>query len=136
MLTLSKYFLLYDFHITRYDYAMHELSVTANILEIASRHGEDANATKITDLYLVIGALSSIVDDSVQFYWDTISSGTLCEGSTLHFDRIPAQLLCLDCNESYKLTGELATCPNCDSSRVKVQSGNEFYLDRIEISFD
>ncbi len=115
---------------------MHELSVTTNILEIACRHGEEANATKVTDLYLVIGALSSIVDDSIQFYWDTITRDTLCEGATLHFDRIPAQLLCLDCNESYALPGELTPCPNCASGRVKVQSGNEFYLDRIEITFD
>ena len=115
---------------------MHEMSVTANILEIASRHGEEANAKKVTDLYLVIGALSSIVDDSVQFYWDTISSGTLCEGATLHFNRIPAQLLCLDCNQSYSLPGELTPCPKCGSSRVKVQSGNEFYLDRIEVTLE
>lgn len=115
---------------------MHELSITTNILEIASRHGEEANATKVTDLYLVIGALSSIVDDSVQFYWDAISKGTLCAGATLHFDRIPTQLRCLDCNESYTLPGELTPCPNCSSSHIKILSGNEFFLDRIEVTFE
>jgi len=36
-----------------------------------------ANASKVTGINLVIGQLSSIVDDSIQFYWDTISEGTI-----------------------------------------------------------
>ena len=54
---------------------MHELSVTESILEITVRHAQDAGAIKVNDLYLVIGDLASIVDDSVQFYWEIISQG-------------------------------------------------------------
>jgi Zn finger protein HypA/HybF involved in hydrogenase expression len=72
---------------------MHELAVTESILEIALRHGQPAQARKITDLYLVIGQLSSIVDDSVQFYWDFISKNTPAEGAS--FSRIPAEFCCL-----------------------------------------
>jgi hydrogenase nickel incorporation protein HypA/HybF len=115
---------------------MHELSSTENILEIATRYGQDANATRVIDLYLVIGSLSSIVDDSVQFYWDVISKDTICEGGTLHFTRVPAKLHCQSCKQIYTLTGELMPCPNCGSSRVKITQGNEFFLDRIEITTD
>ena len=75
---------------------MHELSVTQSILEISLRHASDANARKITNLYLVVGQLATIVDDSVQFYWDMISEGTIAEGATLHFKRLPAKLICLE----------------------------------------
>ena len=47
---------------------MHELPVTESILEIALRHAQEAGARRITDLYLIIGQLSTIVDDSIQFY--------------------------------------------------------------------
>jgi hydrogenase nickel incorporation protein HypA/HybF len=40
----------------------------------------------------VIGRLASIVDDSIQFYWDMISEGTICQGAKLHFKRVPAEL--------------------------------------------
>lgn len=112
---------------------MHELPVTKNILDIAVRHGRQVNARRVTDLYLTIGQLSSIIDDSIQFYWDIISRNTICEGATLHFERIPARLLCLDCNHQYGFADELTTCPRCDSMRVKVIAGNEFQLQSIDV---
>lgn len=63
---------------------MHELSVTENILEIAIRHAERADARQIKDLYLVIGDLSSIIDDLVQFYWEILTKNTIAEKSILH----------------------------------------------------
>lgn len=112
---------------------MHELAVTESILNIAVKHAQQANAVRVTDIYVVIGALSSIVDDSVQFYWDFISEGTLCSGATLHFKRVPAQLTCLECGHTYTLQNELSPCPHCNSMQVKVTSGEEFWLDSIEI---
>jgi hydrogenase nickel incorporation protein HypA/HybF len=112
---------------------MHELPVVEQILDIANRHAVQAGAVRVTALHLVIGQLSSIVDDSVQFYWDVVSRGTLCEGATLHFERIPASLACRECGEVYTLPGELTPCPRCDSIRVQILTGEEFRLDRIEV---
>lgn len=113
---------------------MHELSITQNILEIALRHGGKAQAKKISGIQLVIGQLSSVIDDSVQFYWDMIAEGTLAEGAQLRFKRIPAQLKCENCGHLYTLVGnQLDVCPACDSAEVKIISGKEFQLESIEI---
>jgi hydrogenase nickel incorporation protein HypA/HybF len=112
---------------------MHELSVTESVLEIACEHAKKAGAKKVTDIYLVIGALSSIVDDSIQFYWNIISKDTLCEDSQLHFERIPAELECKDCGNRYQLKNNLTPCPICHSARVNVVAGDEFNLESIEI---
>lgn len=112
---------------------MHELSVTQSVLEIATRHAQKAGATRITGIDLVIGQLSSIVDDSVQFYWDFISQGTLAEGAILNFRRIPVELSCLDCSEKYHPSGDDFTCPACGSFRIKVCSGEEFFVESIEV---
>jgi hydrogenase nickel incorporation protein HypA/HybF len=111
---------------------VHELSVTESLLNLAVHHAQQAGAVRVTDLYLVIGQLSSLVDDSVQFYWDMISAGTLCEKARLHFERIPAKFQCLDCSEEYQLPGELIACPRCNSARLKVIAGDEFRLDHLE----
>ena len=115
---------------------MHELSVTESVLEIACRHAEKEGAHKVTDIYLEIGRLSSIVDDSIQFYWEMISKNTLCENATLHFKRVPARLICQECQLEYTLQDDLEPCPNCGSARVRVISGDEFNLDSIEIQRD
>jgi len=112
---------------------MHELSVTESVLDIACKHAEKAGASSVTDIHLVIGRLSSIVDDSIQFYWNVISKDTLCENAKLHFDRVPAELICLECETKYQLEQDLTPCPNCGSARVRILSGDEFHLESIEI---
>jgi hydrogenase nickel incorporation protein HypA/HybF len=112
---------------------MHELMVTESLLEIALRHAREANAVRVINLYLVIGELSSVVDDSVQFYWDFVSEGTVAEGATLHFRRIPTELACQDCGLTYSPHQDL-TCPSCSSSKIKVNAGQEFFVEAIEIS--
>jgi hydrogenase nickel incorporation protein HypA/HybF len=112
---------------------MHELSVTQSLLEIALRHAREAGARRVTDLYLVIGEWSSIVDDSVEFYWDMIAQGTLAEGARLHFERIPAQAACTDCGREYAPTGESLLCPACGGSRIRLLAGDQFQLDSIAI---
>lgn len=112
---------------------MHELAVTESILEIANRHAAAAGATRITDIHITLGKLSSIVDDSVQFYWDIISQSTLAQGATLHFNRVPARMHCNDCGIEFEMLAELSPCPECGSFQLKILSGDEFFLESIEI---
>ena len=112
---------------------MHELAVTEIILEIVTQANKESAATKVTDIYLRLGQLSSIVDESVQFYWDVISQGTLAEGAQLHFTHIPARLRCKDCGTEFDLTEELTPCPSCQSIALEIIQGEEFQVDAIEI---
>jgi hydrogenase nickel incorporation protein HypA/HybF len=115
---------------------MHELPVTQSILEIALRHAEQANGSRITDIYLVIGQLSSFVDDSIQFYWDIISAGTIAVGATLHFKRIQAELICRACQHQFLMNGESFCCPTCGSGDVEIRGGDEFFVEAISIERD
>ena len=115
---------------------MHELAVTQSVLEIAQRHARDARATRVVRLHLVLGDLSGFVDDSVRFSWDLISKGTLCEGAELCFRRVPARILCLDCNKDSVLKDELVPCPACGSFRVRVTGGDDLRLESMDIETD
>ncbi len=112
---------------------MHELAVTESLLAIVIQFAEDNKASKVTDITLSIGALSSIVDDSVQFYWNHVSKDTIAEEAELHFNRIPAKLRCLDCETEFILEDELVPCPNCDNIHLNTIAGEEFQVDFIEI---
>jgi len=112
---------------------MHELPITESILEIALRHAEKAGVQRVTDIHLVIGQLSSIVDESISFYWDIVSDGTIAQGAELHFRRIQTEMLCLDCNQRYHPGEADLACPTCQSTKVKVIAGEEFSLEAIEV---
>lgn len=109
---------------------MHELSVTQSILDIALKN---AGARKITQINLVIGQFSSIVDDSVQFYWDVIAKETAAEGARLHFERIPGEMTCQQCGHVFRPQGETFDCPSCFSPFVKITKGEEFQVDSIDV---
>jgi hydrogenase nickel incorporation protein HypA/HybF len=112
---------------------MHELSVTESLLKIAVEHAEKADAQRVTDLHIVIGDLASMVDDSIQFYWDIIARDTIAEQATLHFRRLPAQLQCNTCSEKYQPTEKELICPNCHGVGAKIISGEEFFLESIDV---
>ena len=112
---------------------MHELAVTQSLLEITLRHAQNANARQVDNLYLVIGQLSSIIDDFVQFYWDIVAKDTIAEGSRLNFRRIDTQMECHDCQQIYTPGDHQFDCPNCGSSQVRILAGEEFYLEAIDV---
>ncbi len=112
---------------------MHELAVTQSILDIVLDHAGKANATKVTKIYLVIGELSSIVDESVQFYWEIIAKNTSAEDAELIFRRVSASFECQECHTVYQLDGNVIFCPSCGSTRIKILSGEEFYIEAIDI---
>lgn len=112
---------------------MHELSVTQNLLKIALEHAEKANAKQVTALNIVIGDLSSMVDDSIQFYWETIAKDTIAEKATLHFRRVPAELQCMTCFNKYRPKDGELICPQCRGVGAKVLSGEEFFLESIDV---
>jgi hydrogenase nickel incorporation protein HypA/HybF len=112
---------------------MHELSVTESLLKIALNHAEKANAKRVTDLNIVIGDLASMVDDSIQFYWEIIAKGTIAEQAKLNFRRLPAQLQCMTCSETYHPTDRELACPKCNGINVKIIKGEEFSLESIDV---
>lgn len=107
--------------------------MTESLLEIALRHAQQVDASHIRSLNIVIGEFSSIVDDSVQFYWDIIAAGTPAQDARLNFERIPAVIECRDCQHQYQPGGDDFTCPACHSARVNIIKGREFYLESIEV---
>lgn len=113
---------------------MHELSVTQGVLSVALDAARKAGARRICAVDLVVGDLSSIVDDSVQFYFDILSRETPAEGAILRFHRRPARAVCLECNHEFEASVPLMpACPSCSSARLRITGGKEFRVDSIEV---
>ncbi|MEX1248385.1 MAG: hydrogenase maturation nickel metallochaperone HypA [Anaerolineales bacterium] len=112
---------------------MHELPVTQALLDLALEQAKKAHAARVADIYIEVGQLSSYVDDSIQFYWDIISRGTLAEGAELHFQRIPLQMQCKTCESTFQPSEHSFACPDCGSEQVHITAGEELRMVGIDI---
>ncbi|MEI7849568.1 MAG: hydrogenase maturation nickel metallochaperone HypA [Chloroflexota bacterium] len=112
---------------------MHELPITQSLLKIALDNASKANATQITALNIVMGELASMMDDSIQFYWEIIAKDTIAEKAVLNFRRVPAQLQCITCAEKYHPEEKELVCPKCGGAGAKILAGEEFLLESIDV---
>ena len=112
---------------------MHEMAITANILHIALSVAEKAGASRVTGITLVIGELSSILDDSVQQYFGLLCEDTAAAGAQLVFKRVYASLCCRACGQTYLKDGSRFTCPACGGEGTLTGDAKEFYIEAIEV---
>ncbi len=112
---------------------MHELPITENIVKMTTRAAAEANASRITQITLVIGELSSIIDDSVQQYFNTISEGTLAAGAELIFKRLPVNLICPACQHNFPKEKSNFNCPQCGELGRIADGAWEFYIESMEV---
>lgn len=113
---------------------MHELPITQAILDQALAAAQGAGAARILGIRLVIGDLSGVVDESVQFYFDLLSEHTAAQGAALHIVREPAQVHCDACGHVARAAIPLAPwCAACGSPRLRITGGRAFRLESIEI---
>ncbi len=113
---------------------MHELAITENILDIAIRQATQHGARSLTAITLVVGDLTGYVPDSMQFYFDILSQGTIAEHAALHIRRVPIQVRCHACHAEFTPeVGVLWVCPVCQALGGDVLSGKELFIESIEI---
>ncbi len=108
---------------------MHELSLSRSILDAALAH---ADGRPVVAVDVTVGALRQVVPKSLSFYFEIVSSGTICEGAQLRTHVAAARLRCA-CGHEFELHEPAFRCPRCAGSEVTVLSGEELTVDSIEV---
>jgi hydrogenase nickel incorporation protein HypA/HybF len=109
------------------------MAVTESILRITLDHAQRADAARVSAITIKLGQLSSLVDDSIRFYWELIAADTIAEKAELRFERVPARALCLDCSTEFTLPKDSFACPKCRSERFRIIAGDEMSVESIEV---
>jgi hydrogenase nickel incorporation protein HypA/HybF len=112
---------------------MHELGVTEEMLSLVVREAQAHGASRVTAVNLLLGEFSTIVEESVRFYWDFLCRGTIAEGADLHFTIVPAAARCRACGNSYRPDARDERCPVCGEALPMLIQGDEFRVESIDI---
>jgi hydrogenase nickel incorporation protein HypA/HybF len=109
---------------------VHELSLSGAIVDTALKH---AAGRRVTVVSLTVGALRQVVPESLEFYFEIVARGTLCEGARLEQTLVPARAHCGTCGREWELELLQFRCPGCGSSPAEVVSGEELEVESIEV---
>lgn len=113
---------------------MHELSVVESMMAIVLKHAEANKASEVKRINLVLGEMSTVMEEPVRFYFELISKDTIAQGADLLFKRTPLLASCSDCSSEFKVVEYDFTCPGCGGTETEVISGREFQVESIEIN--
>ena len=112
---------------------MHELTVMSHLLDRVETHAERLNARKVVGINLVVGDRSSFVDDSLLFYFEMMTPGTVAEGAQLKVRRTRMRCFCSRCVTEYQPDGFGYACPTCGMVGEVTNEGTEFLIESLEI---
>ena len=112
---------------------MHEQSIVESVLAMALENAAKAQAGKILKIHLVVGELSGVLDEAVNFYFGFLSKDTIASQATICFKHVPTQLRCRKCDIVFSPAQSDFQCPNCKEGQVEIVGGRELYMDSLEV---
>ncbi|MBN2240154.1 MAG: hydrogenase maturation nickel metallochaperone HypA [Dehalococcoidales bacterium] len=112
---------------------MHELSIVESFLQVAIEHAEKEKAERIIKINIVVGEMTGVVREAVDFYFNFLSRDTIASQATIDFKHIRTRLRCRDCGELFHPENMNYRCPKCDCRQVDIVGGRELYVESIEI---
>lgn len=112
---------------------MHELSIMEGAMRQVLDAAQQAGASRIIEIRLRIGALSSVVPESLQFAFEAVAEGTMAQHARLIIEPIPARFWCEPCQQEFESNRLLAVCPKCDTLSRELCSGRELELASVEV---
>jgi hydrogenase nickel incorporation protein HypA/HybF len=113
---------------------MHELSIVQSIVETVTESVAAYPGARVVEVRLRVGALASVVEDSLQFCYGIATDGTPLSGSKLVVNILPVVVHCVPCAADVALDSlKSFRCPRCGSPASDLRQGRELEIEAIEI---
>jgi hydrogenase nickel incorporation protein HypA/HybF len=109
---------------------VHELSLASAIVNTVAKH---ADGRPVTVVNLRVGRLRQVIPDTLDFYFEFVARGSVCEGARLEQEVIDARLRCRPCACEWDIEIPAFRCPRCGGSEVEIATGEEFEVESIEV---
>ena len=113
---------------------MHELSIVSSVVDSVMESLERYPGARVKEVRLRVGALSAVVEDSLQFCYEIATADTPLEGSKLVVKILPVVMHCARCDADVELQSvQSFRCPRCGELVGDLRQGRELEIEAIEI---
>jgi len=112
---------------------MHEMSIVSGVLDAVNATATQAGAMRVLSISLSIGDMTQVVDEALEFAFEALTEGTICEGAQLVVNRVHPRSVCLECEAEFEHDQFHRSCPECGSYATQVVAGRELQIDSIEV---
>jgi hydrogenase nickel incorporation protein HypA/HybF len=109
---------------------LHELAIADSVVQIASRHAEGRQVTKV---YLKVGHLRQVVPSALAFSFELVAHGTPVEDAELELEEIPVAGKCRGCGVESQPTEFPLRCAACGAFDLEILQGEELYVESLEL---
>lgn len=104
-----------------------------SILGIVIDEAQRAQVSAVTQVCLCIGDLAGVEATTLTACFEMLCEGTVANKAQLIIRRIPVTGTCTVCGTAATGRGRMLQCPLCKTGPVKLTTGREFYVERIEV---
>jgi len=112
---------------------MHEMALAESILTTLQEQARRLDYARVRTVWLEIGPLASVEEQSLRFSFDVVVKGTLADGARLEIETNPAQAWCLPCCKSVVVAKRFDACPECGGHQLQMISGDELRIKELEV---
>jgi hydrogenase nickel incorporation protein HypA/HybF len=113
---------------------VHELSIVSSVVDSVTETLGAYPGAHVKEVRLRVGALASVVEDSLQFCYGIATEDTPLQGSKLIVKILPVMMHCDNCALDVEIASlQSFRCPRCDEPVSDLRQGRELEIESIEI---
>jgi len=113
---------------------MHELALSNGLIEaILGALAERRITSRVSAVTVEVGRLTSVVPDSLHFYFGILRRGTVLEDAELQIETIALRTRCAECSVESEPETPSLLCSAC-GGLLTIVAGREFRLVSIDVA--
>jgi hydrogenase nickel incorporation protein HypA/HybF len=113
---------------------MHELQITAELIDIIKEHATKAGARSVRTVKLKVGALTGFFPIPIVHYYDLLKKDEpLLASSVLDAEVVPGTVTCNRCGAHSTCDDFITLCQACGSADTQRTGGDAVLIQSLEI---
>lgn len=113
---------------------MHEMALCEGVIGIIEAEAQRQSFSKVTTVWLEIGALSQVEPDAMRFCFDVVAAHSVAAAAKLEIIQSPGAAWCMTCIKTVTVERRYDPCPCCGGYQLQITGGEEMRVKELEVA--